>query len=150
MVHELHEVYELRALDGGGFEVRTRHPGWTHDTVVTAHALHTQRGHADWLVTQRHAADVLVVRANQPMLHHQLRRLPWPDIPTRDDTATAATAGPSSAASRSPPSPAWISHATQAFRITRRVAVSRDMMWRPAVTIGPVPDDASRRCHVHE
>jgi cholesterol oxidase len=27
-VHELHEVYELAPLDGGGFEVRTRHPGW--------------------------------------------------------------------------------------------------------------------------
>jgi cholesterol oxidase len=27
-VHDLHEVYELTPLDGGGFEVRTRHPGW--------------------------------------------------------------------------------------------------------------------------
>jgi hypothetical protein len=42
--------------------------------MVTAHALHTQRGHADWLVTQRQTADVLVVRADQAMLHHQLRR----------------------------------------------------------------------------
>jgi cholesterol oxidase len=27
-VHELHEVYELAPVDGGGFEVHTRHPGW--------------------------------------------------------------------------------------------------------------------------
>ena len=27
-VHELHEVYDLVPLDGGGFEVHTRHPGW--------------------------------------------------------------------------------------------------------------------------
>ena len=28
-VHELHEVYDLTPLDGGGFEVHARHPGWT-------------------------------------------------------------------------------------------------------------------------
>jgi cholesterol oxidase len=27
-VHELHEVHEIVPLDGGGFEVHTRHPGW--------------------------------------------------------------------------------------------------------------------------
>ncbi len=27
-VHELHEVHELVPLDGGGFEVHARHPGW--------------------------------------------------------------------------------------------------------------------------
>ena len=27
-VHELNEVYDLVPLDGGGFEVHTRHPGW--------------------------------------------------------------------------------------------------------------------------
>ena len=27
-IHELHEVYELVPLDGGGYEVHTRHPGW--------------------------------------------------------------------------------------------------------------------------
>src|SRR5882672_10518451 len=29
-VHELHEVYDLVPLDGGGFEVHARHPGWAH------------------------------------------------------------------------------------------------------------------------
>jgi cholesterol oxidase len=27
-IHELHEVHELAPLEGGGFEVQTRHPGW--------------------------------------------------------------------------------------------------------------------------
>jgi cholesterol oxidase len=27
-VHQLHEVYDLVPLDGGGFEVHARHPGW--------------------------------------------------------------------------------------------------------------------------
>jgi cholesterol oxidase len=29
-IHELHEVYDLVPLDGGGFEVHARHPGWAH------------------------------------------------------------------------------------------------------------------------
>jgi predicted transposase YbfD/YdcC len=56
------------------------------DTVVTADALHTQREHADWLVTAKHAAYLLIVKHNQPALHHQLKALPWPDIPVADHT----------------------------------------------------------------
>jgi predicted transposase YbfD/YdcC len=51
------------------------------EAVITADALHTQREHADWLVTQKHAAYLLIVKANQPTLHHQLRRLPWREVP---------------------------------------------------------------------
>jgi hypothetical protein len=32
-IHELHEVYELTPLDGGGFEVLARHPGWAQRAV---------------------------------------------------------------------------------------------------------------------
>jgi hypothetical protein len=35
------------------------------DTVITADALHTQREHADRLVTVKHAAYVLIVKGNQ-------------------------------------------------------------------------------------
>jgi hypothetical protein len=45
--------------------------------VVTTDALHTQREHADWLITQKHAAYLLVVKGNQPTLHQQLKSLPW-------------------------------------------------------------------------
>jgi cholesterol oxidase len=36
-IHELHEVYDLVPLDGGGFEVHARHPGWAQ------RAAHLQR-----------------------------------------------------------------------------------------------------------
>jgi cholesterol oxidase len=50
-IHELHEVYGLKPLADGGFEVHTRHPGWlqraadlqhhtytAHQVIVSAHA----------------------------------------------------------------------------------------------------------------
>jgi predicted transposase YbfD/YdcC len=63
------------------------------DTVVTADALHTQREHADWLVTVKHAAYLLIVKANQPTLHQQLRRLPWRAIPVADHPRPRARPG---------------------------------------------------------
>jgi predicted transposase YbfD/YdcC len=56
------------------------------DTVVTADAMHTQREHAEWLVTHKHAAWLLVVKANQPALRQQLERLPWRQVPIADTT----------------------------------------------------------------
>jgi hypothetical protein len=61
--------------------------GWTPPgRVITADALHTQRDHADWLVTAKHAAYVLIVKTNQPTLHCQLATLQWRDIPAHDHT----------------------------------------------------------------
>jgi len=50
-IHELHEIYDLVPLDGGGFQVHARHPGWAQraahlhhhtytaeEVIVTAHA----------------------------------------------------------------------------------------------------------------
>jgi hypothetical protein len=64
--------------------------------VTTADALHTQHTHADWLVGVKHAAHLLLVKANQPTLHQQLATLPWPEVPVADHTQAAATAGWSS------------------------------------------------------
>ncbi len=44
--------------------------------MVTADALHTQRAHADYLIG-RGAHYLLTVKANQPRLLTQLRKLPW-------------------------------------------------------------------------
>ena len=49
--------------------------------VVTADALHTQRKHAEYLVTNRKADYILIVKGNQPGLHAQLRALPWKTVP---------------------------------------------------------------------
>jgi predicted transposase YbfD/YdcC len=45
--------------------------------TVTADALHTQRAHARFLVEEKQAHFLLVVKANQPGLLRQLRALPW-------------------------------------------------------------------------
>jgi cholesterol oxidase len=50
-VHELHEVYDLVPLDGGGFEVRARHPGWAQRA---AH-LHRHRYTAEQVIVAAHA-----------------------------------------------------------------------------------------------
>jgi predicted transposase YbfD/YdcC len=51
--------------------------------TVTADALHTQRGHARFLVEEKRAHYLLAVKANQPGLHRQLRSLPWKDVTAR-------------------------------------------------------------------
>jgi predicted transposase YbfD/YdcC len=56
--------------------------------VVTFDALHTVRANLNWLVQQKKAHYIAVVKRNQPLLHAQLRALPWRRVPaggcTRD------------------------------------------------------------------
>lgn len=54
-------------------------------TIITADALHTQRGHVTYL-TGRGAHYLLRVKANQPTLLRQLRALPRQQIPVTDRT----------------------------------------------------------------
>ena len=54
------------------------------DVLLTADALHTQRGHADYL-HHRGGHYLLIVKANQPTLHAQLVGLPWRQIPVAVD-----------------------------------------------------------------
>ena len=49
--------------------------------VTTADALHTQREHAEFLVTGNGAHYILVVKNNQPGLYAQVKNLPWRRIP---------------------------------------------------------------------
>jgi predicted transposase YbfD/YdcC len=117
------------------------------DTVVTADALRTQREHADWLVTVKHAAYLLVVKANQPTLHHQLAALPWREVPIADRTRdrghhrvelrhlqVATVAGLD------------FPHATQAIRITRRVRSLPSRRWR-TVTVYAVTSLTAAQAH---
>jgi predicted transposase YbfD/YdcC len=117
------------------------------DTVVAADALHTQREHADWLVTQKRAAYLLIVKGNQPTLHHQLEILPWREVPVSDHTrdrshgrvetrrlqvTTIAGLG--------------FPHATQAIRITRRVRPLHSRRWR-TVTVHAVTNLTADQAH---
>jgi len=108
------------------------------DTVVTADALHTQRQHADWLVTQKHAAYLLIVKANQPALHQQLKILPWRDIPVSDETRDRGH-GRVEIRRLQVTTVAGLDfpHATQAIRITRRVRPLHNRVWR-TVTVHAV------------
>jgi predicted transposase YbfD/YdcC len=98
--------------------------------VVTADAMHTQRDHAEFLVTGKAAHYVLIVKDNQPGLLRQLRELPWQQVPeqarTRDrghgrvelrslKVATVPNLG--------------FPHAAQAIRLQRRVRDLTSNRW---------------------
>jgi predicted transposase YbfD/YdcC len=99
--------------------------------VLTADAMHTQREHADWLVTHKHAAYLLFVKANQPALHHQLATLPWRQIPVQDHTRDRGH-GRAEIRRLQATTIACLDfpHATQAIRITRRVRPLAGRKWR--------------------
>ena len=59
------------------------------DALVTADALHTQRGHATYL-TGRGAHYLLTVKANQPGLLAELAALPWTQVPVADRTTNTS------------------------------------------------------------
>ncbi|MBT2407889.1 MULTISPECIES: FAD-dependent oxidoreductase [unclassified Streptomyces] len=46
-------------------------------------ALHTQREHARWLVEEKNAHYLMVVKGNQPTLHAAVRALPWKAVTAR-------------------------------------------------------------------
>ena len=58
----------LEPLDPGG-------------AVITADAMHTQRGTAEWIIS-RGAHYLLTVKDNQPGLKRELEKLPWKDVPS--------------------------------------------------------------------
>lgn len=60
------------------------------DTVVTFDALHSQTGHARFLVEEKKAHRIAVIKGNQPLLHQRLKRLPWRDVPLLDKTRATA------------------------------------------------------------
>ncbi|WP_207922696.1 hypothetical protein [Micromonospora sp. KC606] len=54
--------------------------------IITADALHTQRDHARWLIENKKAGYVFVVKRNQRRLYRQVKTLPWAKIPVLDVT----------------------------------------------------------------
>ena len=49
--------------------------------VITADAMHTQRGTAEWIIS-RGAHYLLTVKDSQPGLKRELEKLPWKDVPS--------------------------------------------------------------------
>ena len=50
-IHELHEVFDVGPLDGGGFEVHVRHPGWAQRAEHLDHHVYT----AEQVIVSAHA-----------------------------------------------------------------------------------------------
>ncbi|MGX4657924.1 ISAs1 family transposase [Micromonospora sp. SCSIO 07396] len=97
--------------------------------LFIADALHTQTGHADE-VTARRAHLLVQVKANQPTLFHQVKRLPWAQIPvgdrTRDHGHGRRETRTVKAVTVATPGGIAFPHAQQAMRITRtRIVAGR-------------------------
>ncbi|WP_348539251.1 ISAs1 family transposase [Streptomyces antnestii] len=75
------------------------------DTVVTFDALHSQTAHARFLVEDKKAHYIAVIKANQPLLHQRLKCLPWGTCHCWARPAPPRTAATRSAGSRPPPLP---------------------------------------------
>jgi predicted transposase YbfD/YdcC len=92
MTHDSGIVVSQREVDGKTNEITCFQP--LLDTVdlagvvVTADALHTQRSHASYLVEERGADYVLIVKENQPNLFAQLDSLNWDLLPLHTNKNT--------------------------------------------------------------
>jgi predicted transposase YbfD/YdcC len=100
--------------------------------VITADAMHTQRDHAEFLVTTKKAHYILVVKKNQPSLYAQVKNLPWRNIPagarqrdrghSREEHRTLKAAAVAAGLA--------FPHAAQAICLTRRIRRLGDGKWR--------------------
>ncbi len=143
-------VHLLGAAEHGGrlldhVEVDVKHNETSHFTellgpldlngaVVTSDALHTVRANLDWLVSQKNAHYIAVVKQNQPLLHAQVTALPWAQVPAG---STTREKGHGRAETRTLKA-AHVSgldfpHARQAIKITR---------WRQEIATGRVSRQA--------
>jgi predicted transposase YbfD/YdcC len=114
--------------------------------VVTADAMHTQRGHAEFLITDKKADYILVVKKNQPGLYAQVKNLPWRHIPAghkqrdrghgREEHRTLKAAAVAAGLA--------FPHAAQAIRLTRRIRPLSGGKWRTVTVYAITSLDATR------
>ena len=130
-------VHLLGVAEHGGrlldhLEVDVKHNETSHFTellepldlagaVVTSDALHTVRANLNWLVTDKKAHYIAVVKHNRPLLHAQVRALPWAQVPAG---STARGTGHGRTETRTLKAAHLngldFPHARQAIKITRR------------------------------
>jgi predicted transposase YbfD/YdcC len=99
--------------------------------VLTADALHAQRGHADYLVLERGAHYLLTVKANQPALFNQLRALPWKQVPPAHTSAGRAHGRIEQRTIKvvTVTTGIMFPHARQAIQITRKTRRPKSKKW---------------------
>lgn len=87
-------VTAQREVDGNTNEITVFQPLLApldlRGTVVTFDALHSQTAHARFLVEDKHAHYIALVKGNQPTLHRWLKALPWREVPLLDKTRATA------------------------------------------------------------
>jgi predicted transposase YbfD/YdcC len=98
--------------------------------VITADAMHAQRGHATYLAG-RGAHYLFTVKRNQPGLHAQLASLPWRQVPVADDTRERAHGRDEHRTLKITAVAAGLAfpHAAQAIQMVRRRRPGRRKKW---------------------
>ena len=90
MDHTTRAVLAQRQVDGAPGEVPAIQPLLNGldlaGAVITADALHTHADTAEFLVSQKQARYLLVVKANQPTLLERCAVLAWHNVPVADRT----------------------------------------------------------------
>ncbi|WP_331732635.1 ISAs1 family transposase (plasmid) [Streptomyces avidinii] len=100
------QVHLLAAMTGGGQVIAQRQVGSKTNeitvfkpllapldlagTVVTFDALHSQTEHARFLVEDKQAHYIAVIKGNHPTLQQELKRLPWREVPLQVRTRATA------------------------------------------------------------
>ncbi|MEU2623226.1 transposase [Streptomyces sp. NPDC007157] len=87
-------VAAQREVDGMTDEITVFRPVLAEldltDTVVILDVLHSQTAHARFLVEDKGAHYIAVIKANQPLLQQRLKRLPRRDVPPLGKTSATA------------------------------------------------------------
>ena len=123
--------------------------------VVTADALHTQRAFADWLVTDKQAHYLFIVKANQPTLYETVQvALAGPDTAFAKRMATQTNRGHGRTETRTIRTASAegidFPHAAQIFRLRRdrggldRVRTSKEIIYG----ITSLPDHQAGPAHL--
>jgi predicted transposase YbfD/YdcC len=114
--------------------------------VVTADALHTQRGHAEFLVAQKNAHYIFIVKKNQPGLYAQLKRLPWRQVPAGDRQHDRGHGRDEHRTLKAVTVAAGLAfpHAAQALAITRRIRPLSGGKWRTVTVYAITSLDVSQ------
>ena len=106
-----------------------------HGVVVTADALHTHPGAAEFLVTGKQAHYLFVVKANQPTLLDRCARLAWHRVPVLDRTRDRAHGRVELRTLKAVTVHHFgFPHAAQVIQVTRKTRQLRTRRWR-TVTI---------------
>jgi predicted transposase YbfD/YdcC len=114
--------------------------------LVTADAMHTQRAHARFLVEDKDADYLLVVKENQPTLFSQLNSLPWAEVPVTHVEHDRGHGRTERRTIQVLPTPDTINfpHAGQAFLVERYVADLDDNPTSAVAVLGLTSRPAQR------